>query len=111
MNSWFGNVYEGIGTPGPDELIESLVESGGCTIERIVSNGHATPAGHWYDQTRHEWVVLLRGRARLRFDDGAVIEMRSGDYVWIAAHRRHRVEWTDHDSPTVWLAVHLLATS
>ena len=28
-----------------------------------------------------------------------------GDWVDIAAHRRHRVAWTDPEHPTVWLAV------
>ena len=28
-----------------------------------------------------------------------------GDWLEIAAHRRHRVEWTDPTTPTVWLAV------
>jgi cupin 2 domain-containing protein len=29
-----------------------------------------------------------------------------GDHVHIAAHRRHRVEWTDPVEPTLWLALH-----
>ena len=28
-----------------------------------------------------------------------------GDYIEIPPHVRHRVEWTDADWPTVWLAV------
>jgi len=33
--------------------------------------------------------------------------LRPGGYVEIPAHMRHRVEWTDADQPTVWLALHL----
>ena len=33
-------------------------------------------------------------------------EMKPGDFVNIPAHKRHRVEWTTPDEPTVWLAVH-----
>jgi cupin 2 domain-containing protein len=32
--------------------------------------------------------------------------MKAGDYVEIPAHTRHRVEWTDPDEDTVWLAVY-----
>ena len=109
MNESFGNLFANAQHRGPDELVERLVESAGCTVERIVSHGQATPAGHWYDQPRHEWVVLLSGCAGLRFEDDVVNEMHPGDYVWIPAHRRHRVEWTDSTGPTVWLAVHLSA--
>jgi cupin 2 domain-containing protein len=32
--------------------------------------------------------------------------LRAGDSLDIAAHRRHRVEWTDPAGPTIWIAVH-----
>jgi cupin 2 domain-containing protein len=89
----------------PDELVEPLVSATHVRVERIVSHGHASPAGFWYDQPRPEFVVLLRGAARLRFEDGDV-EMTPGSSLVIPAHRRHRVEWTDPTQPTVWLAVH-----
>jgi len=63
--------------------------------------------GFWYDQNEHEWVVVLKGAARLQFEgDDELLEMRPGDYVNIPAHKRHRVEWTTPEEPTVWLAVH-----
>ena len=37
---------------------------------------------------------------------GILVEMGPGDYVTIPAHKRHRVEWTTPEEPTVWLAVH-----
>src|SRR5436190_19843770 len=86
------------------ELVQTLVTASGVRIERIVSYGHASPAGFWYDQGEAEWVAVLTGAARLRFEEGT-IEMRAGDFVNIPAHRRHRVEWTTPDEPTVWLAV------
>ena len=90
-----------------DELVETLLESDAFRLERIVSLGHTTPPGEWYDQERQEWVVLLSGSAGLRFADrDDVVEMRPGDHVVIAAHRRHRVEWTDALRPTIWLALH-----
>ena len=72
-----------------------------------MSHGHASPEGSWYNQKQHEWVVLLKGAARLRFEgDDNALELEPGDFVDIPAHKRHRVEWTTPDEPTVWLAVH-----
>jgi len=91
----------------PDELFTTLLESADVRIERIVSHGHASPPGFWYDQEPHEWVMVLQGAARLRFEDEAEpIEMRPGDAIHIEAHKKHRVEWTTPEEPTVWLAVH-----
>ena len=99
------NLYSDLPTTLPEELIETILSKEGIRIERIVSLGHASPADFWYDQDQHEFIVLLKGAARLRFDDGA-IEMLPGSYLDIPAHRRHRVEWTDPEQPTIWLAVH-----
>jgi cupin 2 domain-containing protein len=88
------------------ELFDTLVESGSVHIERIVSRGHATPQGSWYDQDRHEWVLLLRGGARLAFADGREVSLAPGDWLEIPARQRHRVAWTDPAQDTVWLAVH-----
>ena len=88
------------------EQFEPIVAAPPVRIERIVSRGHASPPGFWYDQAEHEWVAVLAGAARLRFEDGETTEMKPGDHVNIAAHRRHRVEWTHPDEPTVWLAIH-----
>ena len=90
----------------PEELIEPLLTAQGLRIERIVSHGHASPPGFWYDQPEHEWVLLLFGAARLRFEGREPIELSPGCYVNIPAHQRHRVDWTDPDQPTVWLAIH-----
>ena len=90
----------------PEELVETLAESDSVRIERIVSTGHASPEGLWYDQPRAEFVLVLQGRARLDFDDGESLELAPGGWVDIPAHRRHRVAWTSPDEPTVWLAIH-----
>jgi cupin 2 domain-containing protein len=87
------------------ELFTTLVEADSVRIERIVTHGHSSPEGFWYDQDWHEWVVVLQGAARLRFED-EVVEMLPGHFLNIPAHRKHRVEWTTPDDPTVWLAVH-----
>jgi len=93
-----------------DEVVEVLVRTSDVRLERIVSTGQRTPPGQWYDQDTNEWVTVLRGSAGLRFEgDDEVIVLRPGDWVDIAAHRRHRVEWTDPATPTVWLALHYAA--
>jgi len=96
----------------PDELVEVLDENQHVRIERIVSNGHASPDGFWYDQERNEWVTVLRGAARLRFEgEEKPLVMGPGDFVNIPAHKKHRVDWTTPDEPTVWLSIHYLATT
>ena len=88
------------------EVIEPIIAAPGLRIERVVSHGQASPPGFWYDQAEAEWVVLLAGAARLHFADETEARLLvPGDQVHIAPHRRHRVEWTDPATPTVWLAV------
>jgi len=78
--------------------------SGEC-VERIVSHGHCSPDGFWYDQGQYECVLVIQGAARIEFED-RVLELRPGDFINIPAHHRHRVAWTTPDEPTIWLAVH-----
>lgn len=75
-------------------------------IEQIISRGHHSPETGWYEQDESEWVVLLQGQAILTFEDGQSMHLRPGDWVDIAPRQRHRVDWTDPDIETVWLAVH-----
>jgi cupin 2 domain-containing protein len=100
------NLFRDLPDASAGEIVEPLVAAPGVRIERIVSLGQASPPGFWYDQDRAEWVLLLSGAARLRFaDEGQDRVLGPGDHLHIAAHRRHRVEWTDPAAPTVWLAV------
>jgi len=99
------NLFADIPAYLPDELLTILLEAADVRIERIVSHGHASPEEIWYDQDRHEWVVLLKGAATLQFEVGE-IEMKPDDFVNIPANKKHRVEWTTPDEPTIWLAVH-----
>ncbi|MBM3111293.1 cupin domain-containing protein [Pseudomonas sp. P66] len=89
------------------EHFDELLARPGLRIERIVSNGQASPAGFWYDQPQSEWVLLLAGSAGLRLEhESSARALKPGDFVEIPAHSRHRVEWTDSTRATVWLAVH-----
>ncbi len=89
----------------PEELVTALLDAENVRIERIVSHGHTSPEGFWYDQEQHERVMVLKGAARLQFED-EIVEMKPGDFVNILAHKRHRLEWTTPNEPTIWLAVY-----
>ena len=100
-----GNIFAPLSANPAEEEISTLLATESVRIERIVSHGHASPEGFWYDQDRAEWVIVLKGAARLQFDDG-MVETKVGDFINIPAHKKHRVEWTTPDEPTIWLAVH-----
>jgi cupin 2 domain-containing protein len=92
-----------------DEFFETVLQRDGLRLERILSMGHSTTPGQWYDQDDDEWVVLLSGSAGLLFEgEKDVCVMQPGDHLLIPAHTRHRVEWTDAGKETVWLAAHLV---
>ena len=90
----------------PEEAFRTLLSAPRVRIERIISKGHASPEGFWYDQDQDEWVIVLRGSARLRLEGEEPLLMTAGSFINIPAHRRHRVEWTSETEETVWLAVH-----
>ena len=101
-----GNLFHDLPDARAGEVADTLLATPGVRVERIVSLGQRSPPGFWYDQPESEWVLLLAGAARLRFADEADDRvLRPGDWLQIAAHRRHRVAWTDPARPTIWLAV------
>ena len=101
----FNNLFADLPPKLANELVTTILEVAGVRIERIVSFGQASPSGYWYDQDQHEWVIVLKGAAQLRFED-EIVDMKPGDFINIPAHKKHRVEWTTPYEPTVWLAVH-----
>ena len=105
------NLYRNIPETKRSEVFESLVQTRHLKLERIISRGHATPPGKWYDQDTEEWVVLLKGKAGLLFQGEASVRVLGpGDFLHIPSHRRHRVEWTDPKKETIWLALHYHGT-
>ena len=94
-------------SPLPNEVFEQLLVHSQIRIERIVSTGQASEPGFWYDQPHGEWVLLVQGAASLLFEDEpSATNLMPGDYVYIAPHRRHRVQATESKPATVWLAIH-----
>ena len=101
------NLFAGLprSTLEKEQFLE-LLSRPGLRIERIVSTGKCSPPDFWYDQAEGEWVIVLQGAARLRFaDENEARTLQAGDFIDIAPHRRHRVDWTDPTQTTVWLAV------
>ncbi|MCF6310901.1 MAG: cupin domain-containing protein [Verrucomicrobiales bacterium] len=110
MQNFFANLPDVKGA----EVVEPLtnfVDHGKPTVrlQRIVSGGHASPVGFWYEQDEDEWVMLLRGEACLLLAKGEAeeeqtVEMHAGDYLELPAGLRHRVECVSGDA--IWLALH-----
>src|SRR3989344_2723549 len=122
-----GNLYEKIPKKLSKELFNTIVLKNNCKIERIISMGHKTPKGKWYNQNKNEFVMILKGSAELLFfpdkkypndtkqeilhndtkqeilHKGHKIKMKTGDYINIPAHLKHRVDKTG--KKTIWLAV------
>jgi cupin 2 domain-containing protein len=102
------NMFSHIPARLSEERCETIFQEGQCKIERIISKGHASPPGFWYDQSWDEWVLLLKGRAVLAIEGQEdPIDLYEGDTLLLAARTRHRVEWTAPDIETIWLAVHV----
>ena len=102
-----GNLFAAIPDNLLHEQIDPLLSAPHARIERIVSRGHSSPPSFWYDQDKPEWVIVIAGSAAVRFEgEAAPRTLSRGDYLHIPAHARHRVEWTDENEPTIWIAVH-----
>ena len=99
------NILKNIPTKIPNELFEEILSKNSIKIERIISKGHITPKDEWYNQENNEWVIVLQGEAILSFEDSDDVLLKSGDYINILAHTKHRVSWTIPNKETIWLVV------
>ncbi len=97
------NLFSSEQYDGHREEFETIVENGSIKLERIVSFGHPTPDGEWYDQSEYEWVSLIQGSATLLFETGEKIELEKGDSITLKPHHRHRVEKVSNDA--IWIAL------
>ena len=78
------NLFSGIPSKLRNERVDDLVASAGLRIERIISTGHASPPGFWYDQPWSEWVVVLSGSAGLLIEGEARRwGLRVGGYLMV----------------------------
>ena len=88
--------------PPTGERSERVTVHGNVVVEQILSGANEEPQR--YVQTQDEWVTLLTGAAVLDVD-GERMDLRPGDWVFLAAAVPHAVVRTD--AGTSWLAVHL----
>ncbi len=101
------NIFSDIPDDLTDEVFEEIVRNDSLKLERIISKGHATPNGQWYDQDEDEWVILLKGSAGLMVEgEKEVVVLKPGDYIHLPPHLKHRVEWTDPEKETIWVAAY-----
>ena len=101
------NIFSDLPLDVSREHFETLLECANFKLERIVSYGQATTEGEWYDQGHGEWVILLKGSAGLLIEgEDEIRQLMPGDYLYLPAHLRHRVEWTQSEGETIWLALH-----
>ena len=89
---------------GKEVFIPLLQNNRGLLVERIISHGHITPENTWYDQDRDEWVAVLEGEARIRYENGEEILLTRGSQLLLPKHVKHRVVYTS--IPCIWLAIH-----
>lgn len=99
------NFLEDLPVSLESEVFEDVLKSDHVRIERILSNGQTSPDEGWYDQSEHEWVLVLEGAGQIEYEDGSNVSLKKGDYLYIPAHKKHRVSWTDPEQITVWLAI------
>lgn len=112
MKHCLKNIFADLPAQLPEELFQTLSQNPHVKIERILSKGQACASDFWYEQAHAEWVILLQGQARLQFaEDSTIISLKAGDYLFIPAHKKHRVDWTDPDTVSIWLAIHLYENS
>jgi cupin 2 domain-containing protein len=98
------NIYDLPQLPLSEELTTILAQSPNSEnvrIERIISTGQTTD---WYDQSETEFVALLQGKAKIEFEDRTA-DISGGDTLVIQPHERHRVAYTSHEPPCIWLCV------
>jgi len=89
-----------------NEFFENLYSSVNVKIEKIISKGNITPLGKWICQAHDEWVVLLQGKADLRFEN-FTIRLGKGDYLFIPADTKHSIDYTSSKPLCIWLAIHI----
>ncbi len=102
VKNFFSNIPDLI----PDEIFEKIISKENFFVERIISDGHKSPEYFWYDQDKNEFVIILQGSAIIKYDNGKIFELQTGDYMIIQAHQKHRVKETSSKEKTIWLAIH-----
>ncbi len=100
------NIFADLPEQLPEELITTLLEKPGIRVERILSQGHSSAPGFWYQQEENEWLLLVQGQAGLRFEkEKQDRQLTAGDTLFINTGVRHRVTWTSEQPPCIWICL------
>ena len=97
-----GNIFENVNIPEKGELFEEILKTKNILIERIISSDNIKEKE--YLQEQDEWVILLRGEAKLEIK-GETMLLKEGDYIFIPSNTPHKVLETSKGA--IWLAVHI----
>ena len=101
------NFLDNISKDSNDEIFETVISNDKVKIERIISYGQTTPKDYWYDQDEDEFVLILKGSAKIQYDDGTIYTLNINDSLYIPVHQKHQVIYTSN--PTIWIA-HFIKT-
>lgn len=97
------NFLDNIPNASKNEIFQTILENENVKIERIISYGQTTPKEDWYDQNEDEFVLILEGEAKIKYDDDSLYHLTKWDSLYIKANQKHQVIYTSN--PTVWLAI------
>ena len=100
------NIFKQIPKDLTEEIFEDIIKIDNLQIERIISYGQSSPKTGWYESKQNEWVIVLKGKAILSFEEGEDVKLNAGDYINITAFKKHKVSWTLPNKETIWLAIH-----
>jgi cupin 2 domain-containing protein len=104
MKTEFNNIFNNIPSLVIGEDFSELLNCQNVVIERIVSSDK--PDNIIYNQPQDEWVILLRGKATLQLKND-IINLTSGDYLFIPGNTPHQVIKTSFNPCCIWLAIHI----
>lgn len=90
---------------GSEEYTEIIFSGDNWRLERIISHGHISPEGFWYEQDEDEWVLVLQGEGEIMWADGTKCVLKSGESVLIPQKCRHRVSMTSANPECIWLCL------
>jgi len=101
------NLLDNIPFTSKNEIFNTIISNDNIKIERIISYGQTTPKDYWYNQEEDEFVLILKGDAKIQYDDGSIHILNTNDSLYIQSHQKHKVTYTAN--PTIWLAIFFLS--
>lgn len=84
------------------EYVNGLLSLEGARVEIITSFSAPSKKDFWYDQSEHEFVMVISGKAVLNIE-GETVKLKKGDYLTLPPNKKHRVEKTS--LKCVWLCI------